>query len=356
MKKRSVCILFGGISPEHEVSLRSAESVLNNINREKYNVFPVGITKEGDWILFGGDDYSMLPSGQWLNHPANRRAAISPVRGQGLLTFEGDCVVREHIDIVFPVLHGENGEDGAMQGLLQMAGIPYVGPHVSASAVAMDKTLTKLVVDNANITQAAWKLVRSTEAEERMDRVLDSLEKQFSYPMFVKPAGTGSSVGVSKASDREGLREALLAAGVYDQKILVEEFIHGREVEVAVMGNDSPVASICGEIDSGADFYDYDSKYVTDTSTAYIPARIPENVAEQVRDAAVKVYSAIGCQGLSRVDFFVTYEENRVVFNEINTLPGFTSISMYPKLFAASGIPYSELIDELLRLAMEACQ
>jgi D-alanine-D-alanine ligase len=356
MKKRSVCILFGGISPEHEVSLRSAESVLNNINREKYNVFPVGITKEGDWILFGGDDYSMLPSGQWLNHPANRRAAISPIRGQGLLTFEGDCVVREHIDIVFPILHGENGEDGAMQGLLQMAGIPYVGPHVSASAVAMDKTLTKLVVDNANITQAAWKLVRSTEAEERMDRVLDSLEKQFSYPMFVKPAGTGSSVGVSKASDREGLREALLAAGVYDQKILVEEFIHGREVEVAVMGNDSPVASICGEIDSGADFYDYDSKYVTDTSTAYIPARIPENVAEQVRDAAVKVYSAIGCQGLSRVDFFVTYEENRVVFNEINTLPGFTSISMYPKLFAASGIPYSELIDELLRLAMEACQ
>ena len=356
MKKRSVCILFGGISPEHEVSLRSAESVLNNINREKYNVFPVGITKEGDWILFGGDDYSLLPSGQWLNHPANRRATISPIRGQGLLTFEGDCVVREHIDIVFPVLHGENGEDGAMQGLLQMAGIPYVGPHVSASAVAMDKTLTKLVVDNANITQAAWKLVRSTEAEERMDRVLDSLEKQFSYPMFVKPAGTGSSVGVSKASDREGLREALLAAGVYDQKILVEEFIHGREVEVAVMGNDSPVASICGEIDSGADFYDYDSKYVTDTSTAYIPARIPENVAEQVRDAAVKVYSAIGCQGLSRVDFFVTYEENRVVFNEINTLPGFTSISMYPKLFAASGIPYSELIDELLRLAMEACQ
>lgn len=356
MKKYSVCILFGGISPEHEVSLRSAESVLNHIDHEKYNVFPVGITKEGDWILFGGDDYSMLPSGQWQDHPANRRAAISPVRGQGLLSFEGDCVVREHIDVVFPVLHGENGEDGAMQGLLQMAGIPYVGPHVSASAVAMDKTLTKLVADSAQIPQAAWQLVRSTDAEERMPKVLDSLETKFRYPMFVKPAGTGSSVGVSKAADRESLREALLAAGAYDRKILVEEFIHGREVEVAVMGNDSPVASICGEIDSGADFYDYDSKYVTDTSTAYIPARIPEDVAEQVRDAAVKVYSAIGCQGLSRVDFFVTYENNRVVFNEINTLPGFTSISMYPKLFAASGIPYSELIDELLRLAMEACQ
>ena len=356
MKKLSVCILFGGISPEHEVSLRSAESVLNNIDHSKYNVFPLGITKSGDWILFGGNDYSMLPSGQWQDHPANRRAAISPVRGQGLLSFEGDCVVREHIDVVFPVLHGENCEDGAMQGLLQMAGIPYVGPHVAASAVAMDKTLTKLVVDNAHLTQAAWQLVRSSEAEERMDKILDSLEEKFTYPVFVKPAGTGSSVGVSKAPNREALREALLAAGAYDEKILVEEFIHGAEVEVAVMGNENPVASICGEIDSGADFYDYDSKYVTDTSTAYIPARISEDVAEQVRDMAVKIYKAVGCQGLSRVDFFVTYEDERVVFNEINTLPGFTSISMYPKLFAASGIPYSELIDQLLELALEACQ
>ena len=354
MKKLSVCILFGGISPEHEVSLRSAESVLNNIDHSKYNVFPVGITKDGDWICFGGKDYSMLPTGAWMTHPDNRRAAISPVRGQGLLTFEGDCVVRERIDVVFPVLHGENGEDGAMQGLLQMAGIPYVGPHVSASAVAMDKTLTKLVVDQAGVTQAAWQLVRRQDLEYHMDTTLDRLEEKFRYPMFVKPAGTGSSVGVSKAADREALRDALLAASVYDKKILVEEFIHGREVEVAVMGNENPVASICGEIDSGADFYDYDAKYVTDTSVAYIPARISEEVEEQVREAAVKVYTAIGCQGLSRVDFFVTYEDNRVVFNEINTLPGFTSISMYPKLFAASGIPYSELIDELIKLAVEA--
>ena len=354
MKKLSVCILFGGISPEHEVSLRSAESVLNNIDKEKYNIFPVGITKEGDWILFGGDDYSMLPTGAWKNHPDNRRAAISPVRGQGLLSFEGDCVVRERIDVVFPVLHGENGEDGAMQGLLQMAGIPYVGPHVAASAVAMDKTLTKLVVDHAGVPQASWKLVRRNELRNHMENTLTALENRFSYPMFVKPAGTGSSVGVSKAADREALREALEFAAKYDEKILVEEFIHGREIEVAVMGNENPVASIAGEIDSGADFYDYDAKYVTDTSVAYIPARIPEDVEEIVREAAVKVYSAICCQGLSRVDFFVTYEENRVVFNEINTLPGFTSISMYPKLFAASGIEYTDLIDELLKLAMEA--
>ena len=354
MKKLSVCILFGGISPEHEVSLRSAESVLNNIDHNKYNVFPVGITKDGDWILYGGKDYSLLPTGAWKAHPDNRRAAISPVRGQGLLTFEGDCVVRERIDVVFPVLHGENGEDGAMQGLLQMAGIPYVGPHVSASAVAMDKTLTKLVVDQAGVTQAAWELVRRQDLEHHMELTLDTLENRIRYPVFVKPAGTGSSVGVSKAADREALRSALLAASVFDKKVLVEEFIHGREVEVAVMGNDNPVASVCGEIDSGADFYDYDAKYVTDTSVAYIPARISEDVEEIVREAAVKVYSAIGCQGLSRVDFFVTYEGDRVVFNEINTLPGFTSISMYPKLFAASGIPYSELIDELLKLAVEA--
>ena len=354
MKKLSVCVLFGGMSPEHEVSLRSAESVLNNMDPDKYNIFPVGITKNGDWILFAGKDYSLLPAQQWQDHPGNRRATISPVRGQGLLSFEGDCVVRERIDVVFPVLHGENGEDGAMQGLLQMAGIPYVGPHVAASAVAMDKTLTKLVADQAGIRQAAWKLIRVAELDARMEEVIAGLENSFRYPMFVKPAGTGSSVGVSKAADRESLRTALLAAGAYDSKILVEEFIHGREVEVAVMGNDSPMASLCGEIDSGADFYDYDAKYLTDTSTAYIPARIPEEVAEQVRDAAVQVYSAIGCQGMSRVDFFVTYEGNEVVFNEINTLPGFTSISMYPKLFEASGIPYGQLIDELLRLAMEA--
>ena len=355
MKKLSVCILFGGISPEHEVSLRSAESVLNNIDQSKYDVLPVGITKEGDWILFGGKDYAMLPSGAWKNHPDNRRAAISPVRGQGLLTFEGDCVVRQRIDVVFPVLHGENGEDGTMQGLLQMAGIPYVGPHVAPSAVAMDKTLTKLVVAPAGVPQAAWQLVRSGELEPHMENTMDSQELRFRYPMFVTPAGSGSSVGVSKAADREALRNALLAAAKFDKKILVEEFIHGREIEVAVMGNESPVASICGEIDSGADFYDYDAKYITDTSTAYIPARIPGNVAEIVREAAVKVYSAFGCQGLSRVDFFVTFEENRVVFNEINTIPGFTSISMYPKLFTASGIPYTQLIDELLKLALEAC-
>ena len=263
-------------------------------------------------------------------------------------------MVQERIDVVYPVLHGENGEDGSVQGLMQLAGIPCVGPHVAASAVAMDKTLTKLVADHAGVAQADWQLVRSADMGSRMEKTLDSVEARFRYPVFVKPAGTGSSVGVSKVSGREELRSALLTAGKYDDKVLVEEFIQGREVEVAVMGNDSPVASVCGEIDSGADFYDYEAKYITDTSVAYIPARIPEDVAETVRDTAVKIYKAIGCQGLSRVDFFVTWQENKVVFNEINTLPGFTSISMYPKLFGASGIPYPQLIDQLIALALEA--
>ena len=356
MKRINVCVLFGGMSPEHEVSLRSAEAILNNMDPEKYNIFPVGITKDGNWILYGGKDYSRLVDGSWINDENNRKATISPIRGQGLLSFEGDCVVREMIDVVFPALHGENGEDGAVQGLLKLAGIPYVGPHVAASAVAMDKTLTKLVMDNAKIPQAAWKLVRNSELAQRMDTVLDEVEQQFAYPVFVKPAGTGSSVGVSKAANRESLAAALDNAGKYDEKILVEEFIDGKEVEVAVIGNSSPAASVCGEIDSGAEFYDYDAKYLTDTSVAYIPARIDDSVAEQVREYAVQAYRAIGCQGLSRVDFFVTHADQRVVFNEINTLPGFTSISMYPKLFGASGMTFGELVDKLLELAMEACK
>ena len=353
MKKLSVCILFGGVSPEHDISLRSAESVLQHIDHDKYNVFPVGITRDGDWVLFGGTDYGMLPAGTWLDCPENRRAALSPVRGQGLLSFEGDCVVRERIDVVFPVLHGENGEDGSIQGLLQLAGLPCVGPLVAASATAMDKTLTKLVADHAGIRQAAWHLVTRRDLERSSDAVLDAVERKFSYPVFVKPAGTGSSVGVSKVRDRLQLLEALRKAAEFDKKVLVEEFIDGREVEVAVLGNETPAASTCGEIDAGADYYDYEAKYESDCATLYIPARISEAAAETVRETAVRVYEAMGCRGLSRVDFFVTDADEAVIFNEINTIPGFTSISMYPKLFEASGIEYGDLLDQLIQLAME---
>ena len=344
MKQQTVCILFGGMSPEHEVSLRSAECILNNIDREKYHVVPVGITRAGQWLYYAGTDYRELPAQTWQDHPDNRPAAISPVRGQGLLIFEGDSVVRQHIDVVFPVLHGENGEDGSVQGLLQLAGIAYVGPHVAASAIAMDKSMTKLVADRAGVRQAGWELVTDAAFAHHPEELLDRLEAHFAYPVFVKPAGTGSSVGVSKAKDRAALQAALVEALRFDRKVLVEEFIDGHEVEVAVLGNDTPVASVCGEIDAGAEFYSYDAKYLSEQSRTLIPAR----------ETAVRVYQAIGCQGLSRVDFFVTYQGDEVVFNEINTIPGFTSISMYPKLFEASGIACTELIDQLLVCAMEA--
>ena len=350
----NLCVLFGGISPEHEVSLRSAESVLNHLNHEKYNIFPVGITKEGQWYYYPGKDYASLPANTWQEAPGVCPAAISPVRGQGLLLWRGGGVEAVKIDCVFPVLHGENGEDGSIQGLMQIAGIPCVGPGVSASASCMDKTLTKLLVSETDVRQANWYLARRESIEKRMDRLVRDIEQGGSYPLFVKPAGTGSSVGVSKVNCREELEKALHLAARYDSKVLVEEFIHGHEVEVAVLGNESPVASVVGEILAGAEFYDYDAKYNSEESRTVIPAEISESAAQALRDAAVTVYKAMGCRGMSRVDFFLTYEGEEVVFNEINTLPGFTSISMYPKLFEASGIPYENLLDELIRLAMEA--
>lgn len=349
----NICILFGGVSPEHEVSLRSAESVLNNIDKTKYSLYPVGIKKDGSWHLFGGNDYSELPAGTWEYHPDNLPAIISPVHGQGLLVFSPDGVETVPLDCVFPVLHGENGEDGSIQGLMQVAAIPCVGPGVCAAASSMDKTLTKLVADSEGVRQAAWTLIRASRLERHMDDALDQVEAKFQYPVFVKPAGTGSSVGVTKAHDREELAKALLLAGKYDDKVMVEEFIRGREIEVAVLGNGEPCASVCGEIDPGADFYDYDTKYITDTSVAYIPARISEKTAEKVRDTAVKMYKALGCRGMSRVDFFVTYDDEQVIFNEINGIPGFTSISMYAKLMDASGIEYPDLLDKLIALAMD---
>lgn len=305
MKKLSVCVLFGGVSPEHEVSLRSAESVLNNLNPEKYNIFPVGITRDGQWILFGGSDYSMLPNGTWESCPRNRRAALSPVRGQGLLSFENDCVVRERIDVVFPVLHGENGEDGSMQGLLQIAGIAYVGSGVGASSACMDKSMTKLIAQNAGILQARWQVIRAHEWARDQNGCMDAAERAFSYPVFVKPAGTGSSVGISKAKSREELELSVADALRYGEKVLVEEFIDGQEIEVAVLGNENPCASVCGEIEAGAEFYDYEAKYLSDSARFYVPARISEELSEQVRETAVKVYTAMECRGLARVDFFV---------------------------------------------------
>ncbi len=350
----NLCILFGGVSPEHEVSLRSAESILNHLNHNTYHIYPVGITREGKWIYFPGTDYAMLPAETWQDCPGCCPAAISPVRGQGLLLWRESGLETVPLDCVFPVLHGENGEDGSIQGLMQVAGIPCVGAGVAASASSMDKTITKLLVGETGVRQAHWYLARRESIEKDLNRLTRDIEQGGSYPLFVKPSGTGSSVGVSKVRNTEELRNALRLAAKYDSKVLVEEFISGHEVEVAVLGNCDPVASVVGEVLAGAEFYDYDAKYHSETSRTVIPAEIPAEAAERLRQAAVTVYQAMGCKGLSRVDFFLTYEGEEVVFNEINTLPGFTSISMYPQLFEASGLPYEKLLDELIRLAMEA--
>ncbi len=356
MKKLSVCVLFGGASPEHEMSLQSAEYILNCLDSDKYNIFPVGITKNGDWVLFTGTDYSMLTNGTWQEYPKNRRAAISPVRGQGLLSFEGDCVVREWIDVVFPMLHGVNGEDGSVQGLLQLAGIPYVGAPVPASAIAIDKILAKQIIAQACISQADWSVVYASELGSRMERILNELEGKFSYPMFVKPGVGGACLGICKACNRQALQGALEQAGEFGDKILVEECVAGLEIEVAVMGNENPVASVCGEIETGADFYDFDAEDNNSTAMAYIPARISDELSEHIRDLAIQVYHALGCKGLASVEFFISDDGKRILFNEINTIPGFTADSMYPKLFAASGISGTQLVDGLLTLAMENTQ
>ena len=354
MERMQVLVLFGGRSSEHEISCKSAYNVLHFIDRDKYDVTVIGITKEGEWYLYT-DSVEKMKDFTWSEgKDTMKRAFLLPDRGLRSIVIadEGGMEYRK-IDVCIPVLHGKNGEDGTVQGLLTLAGIPYVGPHVAASAACMDKTITKLIADHAGVRQAAWRLVTAAEFARNADAVMDGVEGQFAYPVFVKPAGTGSSVGVSKARDREGLEHALTAALKYDCKVLVEEFIDGQEVEVAVLGNDNPFASVCGEIDAGADFYDYEAKYISDCADLYIPARISEEASEQVRETAVRVYQAMGCRGLSRVDFFVTREGQEVVFNEINTIPGFTSISMYPKLFEASGIPYGELLDDLLALALD---
>jgi D-alanine-D-alanine ligase len=317
---------------------------------DKYNIYPVGITREGKWIYFSGTNYEMLPADTWYTQAENCPAAISPVRGQGLLLFHPEGVEEIALDVVFPVLHGENGEDGAVQGLMQLAGIPCVGPDVAASAVSMDKTLTKLVIDHAAIPQAKWYLVRSKGLENKLDHIASEIESRFSYPVFVKPSCAGSSNGVSKAKDRQGLIDALLLAVEHDDKILVEETICGREVECAVLGVDEVNASGIGEVLAAGDegFYTFDSKYNNADSQTITDPELPEGVAEKIRTSALRIFKAVSGSGLSRVDFFVEHGTNDIVFNEINTLPGFTSISMYPMLWAARGIDTKTLVNKLI--------
>lgn len=351
MSKRSVAVLFGGNSSEYEVSLMSAASVLSNIPTDRYQIHMVGITKEGQWIYYTGP-VDEIQSGVWCEHPDNRLAWISPdstAPGLMVASTGGNRLIP--LDVVFPVLHGKNGEDGSIQGLMQLAGIPCVGCSMAASAVCMDKVYTNMVLDSAGIPQAKWDWCHVSDYRSSPREILDRVEK-LGYPVFVKPANAGSSVGVGKAKDRASLKACIQEAAKWDQKLLFEEGIDGIEVECAVLGNQCPIASVVGEISPCNEFYDYEAKYEAD-SQLFIPARLPEETSELIRQTAVKAFRALDCSGLARVDFFVRRSDGAVLLNEPNTIPGFTSISMYPKLFDASGLPYPKLLDRLLGLAME---
>lgn len=347
MDKKTVAVIFGGCSSEHEVSLKSAVTVIENINQDIYNTVLIGITKDGKWLHV--NSMEDIKSGKWKN--SKQKAIISPdAEHKGILIVEGNKVELIHIDVAFPVLHGLYGEDGTIQGLFTLAKIPYVGCGVLASAVSMDKVYTKLIVDTLDIRQARYVKVLRSELED-FAAIAKEVESKLSYPVFIKPSNAGSSQGVSKATNREELHDGLLLASKHDSKILVEETIIGREIECAVLGSNDVRASGVGEILAAADFYDYDAKYNNPESRTVISPELPAGVEAKVRDAAVKIFKAVDGFGLARVDFFVEKETNEVVFNEINTLPGFTSISMYPMLWEAKGISKSQLVEKLIQSA-----
>lgn len=348
MAEKNIVVIMGGRSSEHEVSLVSAATVVENINTEVYNVIMVGITKDGQWKLI--ESLDKVRDGSWVQ--GRTKAILSPETGKGeLILMQKDRVDTVHVDVVFPVLHGMNGEDGTLQGLLELAQIPYVGCGVLASACSMDKFYTKIIVDAIGIRQAEFVGVRRGELTD-MDEVVSRVEKELDYPVFVKPSKAGSSQGVSKAEDREGLVAALRLAAQHDSKILVEENIVGRELECAVLGGAEAKASGVGEILAADTFYSYEAKYNNEDSRTVVGPELPEGRTEEIRRDAEAIFKALDCYGLSRVDFFLTKDTEEVVFNEINTLPGFTAISMYPMLWEAEGVDKKELIQRLIDLAM----
>ena len=344
----NVVVLFGGKSSEHEVSCSSACNVLNLLSDEKYDVYKLGITKEGAWFLTEAS-LEEIKNGSWATRADNEPAWILPDPSvAGIRTASGKEIA---IDIAFPILHGKNGEDGTLAALLQLAGIPQISTSMTSAANSMDKALTKLICEKAGIRQADWTFIYSRELAD-MDAAVAKIEKALDYPIFVKPASAGSSVGISKCNDRAALIEGLRLAAEHDFKIVLEQTIVGQEVEVAVLGNNELIASIPGEICPAAEFYSYDAKYNDADSLLFIPARLDQAVLETVRNAALDVFRAMECNGYARVDFFVQ-KDGGVIFNELNTIPGFTDISMYPKLMEASGIAGEQLIERLIDLAME---
>ena len=344
-QKIRVGVIFGGRSGEHEVSLNSARSVMNALDPEKYEVVQIGITHEGQWLT--GEAMKALTAGSADN------GSMALVQTGTSETQISRLTASHAIDVVFPVLHGTFGEDGTVQGLLELAGVPYVGAGVVGSAVGMDKAIFKQVMASNEIPVLPWLLVLKSQWQTRPQTILDLIESKLTYPVFTKPANLGSSVGISKCRDRAELTAGLDEAARFDRRLVIEQGINARELEVSVLGNDDPIASIVGEVRPRRDFYDYVAKYVSDDSELLIPAPISPELMEQVRQMAVRAYQAIDCAGLGRVDMLLDKDTGDIYLNEINTIPGFTQISMYPKLWEATGLSYPELLDRLVHLALE---
>jgi D-alanine-D-alanine ligase len=356
-KKLRVGVIFGGRSGEHEVSLRSAESVINAMDRSRYEIVPIGITKEGRWLV-SGDANAMLPQSVMASSEQQQVAIIGDPTRKGLMKLDGgrEDLSTERIDVVFPVLHGTYGEDGTIQGLLDMAGVPYVGSGVLASATGMDQILMKQLFKQAGLLIVDYEWFLRSTWEENPAAIIKRIARSLGFPAFVKPANLGSSVGISKARNKDELFDAIKDAARYDRRLIVERAVVGREIEVSVLGNDHPIASLPGEIIVGHEFYDYEDKYIDNASRTSVPADLPKKLIERIQRDALRAFQAIDGAGLARVDFFVERATGRVIVNEINTMPGFTSISMYAKMWEASGIGYSELIDRLIVLAIERHQ
>jgi D-alanine-D-alanine ligase len=360
-RRLRVGVLFGGRSGEHQVSLQSARAVMDALREAGHEVVPIGITPEGRWLV-GGDPLQALLSGERSSEravsmlPQPGASGLVPIRDDGEFQVEpytGGAPPMGALDVLFPVLHGTYGEDGTVQGLFDLAAVPYAGAGVLGSALGMDKVLQKTLWRGLGLPVADFLGVARREFERDPDTVVGRIETTFGYPVFVKPANLGSSVGVSKASSREQLHQGLQTAARYDTKLLVERGVDARELEVGILGNDDPKASIVGEILPGAEFYDYRAKYLDSGSRAMIPADIPPSVAAEVQSLAVRAFQAVDASGLARVDFFLERGTGQLYLNEINTMPGFTEISMYPKLWEASGVSFAELVSQVAELGLE---
>ncbi len=355
MSRVRVGVIFGGRSVEHEVSLVSARAVLQHLDRARYEVVPIGVSHEGRWLT-AGDARTLLDGGfdGAQTSDATPAALTGDPTVRGLVpTAAGGPAQRVVLDVVFPLIHGTGGEDGTMQGLLELAGLPYVGSGVLGSSVGMDKGVMKAVFQSAGLACAPWRLVTRRRIAEDASGIAREVDETLGYPCFTKPCNGGSSVGVSKVKSRAGLAGALQLAAQYDRRVLIEQGIDGQEVECAVLGNDAPQASVVGEIVPSREFYDYQAKYVDEGSQLLIPAGISETQAARVREMSLAAFRALDLAGMARVDFFVRRSDGAVLINEVNTIPGFTPISMYPRLWEASGLPFAALVDRLVQLALE---